>query len=252
MSTDFSLKGKVAIVTGCSAGIGSGMAKGLAEAGADIYGVSSRGEFDEIKAAIEACGRRFEGQKANLMSVEPIESIVSDCISKFGKVDILVNNAGIIRREDAVNFSEKDWDDVMNVNLKTVFFFSQRVAKEFMKQGSGKIINVASMLSYQGGVRVPSYCASKSGVKGITMELANEWAKYNINVNAVAPGYIVTNITAPLSDDADRSADILTRIPAGRWGTPDDVAGVTIFLASSASDYINGFTIACDGGWLAR
>ena len=252
MSTDFSLKGKVAIVTGCSAGIGSGMAKGLAEAGADIYGVSSRGEFDEIKAAIEACGRRFEGQKANLMSVEPIESIVSDCISKFGKVDILVNNAGIIRREDAVNFSEKDWDDVMNVNLKTVFFFSQRVAKEFMKQGSGKIINVASMLSYQGGVRVPSYCASKSGVKGITMELANEWAKYNINVNAVAPGYIVTNITAPLSDDADRSADILTRIPAGRWGTPDDVAGVTVFLASSASDYINGFTIACDGGWLAR
>ena len=252
MSVNFSLLGKVAIVTGCSAGIGNGMAKGLAEAGADIYGASSRGEFDEIKTAVEACGRRFEGQKANLMSTDPIESIISDCISKFGRIDILVNNAGIIRREDAINFSEKDWDDVMNINLKTVFFFSQRVTKEFIKQGGGKISNVASMLSYQGGVRVPSYCASKSGVKGITMELANEWAKFNINVNAIAPGYIATNITAPLSDDAERSADILTRIPAGRWGTPDDLAGVAVFLASSASDYLNGFTIACDGGWLAR
>ncbi len=252
MSTHFSLLGKVAIVTGCSAGIGNGIAKGLAEAGADIYGVASRGEFAEIKAAVESCGRRFEGQKANLMSVEPIEAIVNDCISKFGKVDILVNNAGIIRREDAIDFCEKDWDDVMNINLKTVFFFSQRVAKEFIKQGGGKIINVASLLAYQGGIRVPSYTASKSGVKGITMELANEWAKYHINVNAIAPGYIATNITAPLSDDAERSADILARIPAGRWGTPDDLAGVAVFLASSASDYINGFTIACDGGWLAR
>jgi len=252
MSVDFSLKGKVAIVTGCSAGIGEGMAKGLAEAGADIYGASSRGEFSGIKAAVEACGRRFEGQKANLMSIEPIEGIVGDCLAKFGRVDILVNNAGIIRREDALNFTEKDWDDVMNINLKTVFFFSRRVAREFMKQGGGKIINVASMLSYQGGIRVPSYCASKSGVKGVTMLLANEWAKYHINVNAVAPGYIATNITAPLSDDAERSADILARIPAGRWGTPDDVSGVTVFLASPASDYVNGFTIACDGGWLAR
>ena len=252
MSVDFSLKGKVAIVTGCSAGIGNGMAKGLAEAGADIYGVSSRGEFAEIKEAVETFGRRFEGQKANLMSVEPIEAIVSDCISKFGKIDILINNAGIIRREDAINFSEKDWDDVMNINLKTVFFFSQRVAREFIKQGGGKIINVASMLSYQGGIQVPSYTASKNGVKGITMELANEWAKYHINVNAVAPGYVVTNITSSMSDDAERSAYILSRIPAGRWGTPDDLAGVAVFLASSASDYINGFTIACDGGWLAR
>ncbi|HNX14060.1 MAG TPA: 2-dehydro-3-deoxy-D-gluconate 5-dehydrogenase KduD [Oscillospiraceae bacterium] len=252
MSVDFSLKSKVAIVTGCSAGIGNGIAKGLAEAGAEIYGVSSRGEFAEIKEAVEARGRRFEGRKANLMTVGPIESIINDCITKFGRVDILVNNAGIIRREDAINFSEKDWDDVMNINLKTVFFFSQRVAKEFIKQGSGKIINIASMLSYQGGIQVPSYCASKSGVKGITMELANEWAKYNINVNAIAPGYIATNITAPLSDDAERSADILARIPAGRWGTPEDVAGVAVFLASSASDYVNGFTVACDGGWLAR
>jgi len=252
MSVDFSLKSKVAIVTGCSAGIGNGIAKGLAEAGAEIYGVSSRGEFAEIKEAVEARGRRFEGRKANLMTVGPIESIINDCITKFGRVDILVNNAGIIRREDAINFCEKDWDDVMNINLKTVFFFSQRVAKEFIKQGSGKIINIASMLSYQGGIQVPSYCASKSGVKGITMELANEWAKYNINVNAIAPGYIATNITAPLSDDAERSADILARIPAGRWGTPEDVAGVAVFLASSASDYVNGFTVACDGGWLAR
>ncbi len=252
MSTNFSLKGKVAIVTGCEVGLGYGMAKGLAEAGADIYGASYPGDFAEIKAAVEACGRRFEGQKANLMSTEPIESIVSDCVAKFGHVDILVNNAGIIRREDSINFSEKDWDDVMNINIKTVFFLSQRVAKEYMKQGSGKIINIASMLSYQGGIRVPSYTASKSGVKGITMLMANEWAKYNINVNAIAPGYMATNNTAPIRADAERSADILARIPAGRWGTPDDVAGVAVFLAAPASDYVNGFTIACDGGWLAR
>jgi len=252
MSTNFSLKGKVAIVTGCEVGLGYGMALGLAEAGADIYGASYPGDFAEIKAAVEACGRRFEGQKANLMSIEPIDDIVSDCVAKFGHVDILVNNAGIIRREDSINFTEKDWDDVMNINLKTVFFLSQRVAKEYVKQGGGKIINIASMLSYQGGIRVPSYCASKSGVKGITMELANEWAKYNINVNAIAPGYMATNNTAPIRADEGRANDILARIPAGRWGTIEDVAGPAVFLASSASDYVNGYTLAVDGGWLAR
>ncbi|MCX7658266.1 MAG: SDR family oxidoreductase, partial [Oscillospiraceae bacterium] len=163
-----------------------------------------------------------------------------------------VNNAGIIRREDAINFTEKDWDDVININLKTVFFLCQRVAKEFIKQGKGKIINIASMLSFQGGIRVPSYTASKSGIKGITMLMANEWAKYNINVNAIAPGYMATDNTANLRADENRSNEILARIPAGRWGTPDDVAGAAVFLASEASDYVNGFTLAVDGGWLAR
>ena len=253
MSVDFSLKSKVAIVTGCSAGIGNGIAKGLAEAGAEIYGVSSRGEFAEIKEAVEARGRRFEGRKANLMTVGPIESIINDCITKFGRVDILVNNAGIIRREDAINFSEKDWDDVMNINLKTVFFMCQAVARQFIKQGTGgKIVNVASMLSFQGGIRVPSYTASKSGVKGITMLMANEWAKHGVNVNAIAPGYMATDNTTQLRADEARSAEILGRIPAGRWGLPEDLGGAVVFLASKAADYVNGYTVAVDGGWLAR
>ncbi len=165
----------------------------------------------------------------------------------------MINNAGIIRRQDAVDFSEKDWDDVMNINVKTVFFFSQAAAKQYIKQGTGgKVINVASMLSFQGGIRVPSYTASKSGVMGITRAMANEWAKHNISVNAIAPGYMATNNTAPLRADEERSAAILQRIPAGRWGTPEDVMGPVVFLASSASDYVNGYTVAIDGGWLAR
>jgi len=168
-------------------------------------------------------------------------------------VDIVVNNAGIIKRNDAVDFTEAEWDDVININLKTVFFMCQAAARQFIKQNSGgKIINIASMLSYQGGIRVPSYTASKSGVKGITMLMANEWAKHNINTNAIAPGYMATDNTSALRQDADRSAAILDRIPAGRWGTPDDVAGVAVFLASPAASYINGYTLAVDGGWLAR
>ena len=168
-------------------------------------------------------------------------------------MDILVNNAGIIRREDSVRFSEKDWDDVMNINSKTVFFLSQAAANQFIKQGSGgKIISTASMLSYQGGIRVPSYTASKSAVKGLTMLMANEWAKHGINANAIAPGYMDTDNTAALIADPVRSKEILDRIPAGRWGKPSDVGGLAVFLASEASSYINGFTIACDGGWLAR
>ena len=187
------------------------------------------------------------------MSTEPIKGIIEKAIATFGKVDILVNNAGIIRRTDALEFSEKDWDDVLNINLKTVFFFSQQVAQQFVKQGTGgKIINIASMLSYQGGIRVPSYTASKSAVMGITRALANEWAKYNININAIAPGYMATNNTAPFRADEQRSSDILARIPANRWGTPEDLQGVAVMLASEASNYVNGFTIAVDGGWLAR
>lgn len=248
----FNLKGKVAIVTGASTGLGQGMALGLAEAGAAVAGVDYV-EMTETENMIKAKGGEFLGIVANLLSTEPLQGIIDKTVETFGKIDILINNAGIIRREDAINFSEKDWDDVMNINIKTVFFFCQAAAKQFIKQGTGgKIINIASMLSFQGGIRVPSYTASKSGVMGITRLLANEWAKYNINVNAIAPGYMATNNTAPLRADPERSAAILDRIPAGRWGKPEDLAGAAVFLASAASDYVNGYTLAVDGGWLAR
>lgn len=250
---NFSLKGKVAIVTGCGTGLGQGIALALAEAGADIVGIAHSSNFKETEDAVNAYGRKFLGIKANLLTVEPIDKIIKETVETMGKIDILVNNAGIIRREDALEFTEKDWDDVMDINLKTLFFMSQAVAKQYVKQGhGGKIINVASMLSFQGGIRVPSYTASKSGVKGITMALANEWAKYDINVNAIAPGYMITNNTEALRADEKRNAEILGRIPAGRWGTKEDMGGPTVFLASEASSYMNGFTMAVDGGWLAR
>lgn len=248
----FELKGKVALVTGCDTGLGQGMAIGLAEAGCDIVGVNIV-EPKETIEKVTALGRRFLSLTADLSKIDGIPALLERAIAEFGQIDILVNNAGIIRREDAINFSEKDWDDVMNVNIKTVFFMSQAVAKQFIKQGTGgKIINVASMLSYQGGIRVPSYTASKSAVMGVTRLLANEWAKHGINVNAVAPGYMATNNTQQLRKDEERSKEILDRIPAGRWGLPDDLKGPVVFLASKASDYINGYTIAVDGGWLAR
>ena len=207
----------------------------------------------ETQKAIEEKGGEFVGVVANLMLTDPIEGIINTAVEKFGKVDILVNNAGIIRREDCIDFSEKNWDDVININLKTVFFFSQAVARKFIEQGNGgKIINIASMLSFQGGIRVPSYTASKSAVMGITRAMANEFAVHNINVNAIAPGYMATNNTAALRADQDRSEAILDRIPAGRWGTPADMQGPAVFLASEASNYVNGYTVAVDGGWLAR
>ena len=248
----FSLKGKVAIVTGASTGLGQGMSLAMAEAGADVVGVDYV-EMPETKEKVEAIGGKFLGVVANLMSIEPLQGIIDQAVATFGRVDILINNAGIIRREDAINFTEKDWDDVMDINVKTVFFFSQAAAKQFIKQGTGgKIINIASMLSYQGGIRVASYTASKSGVMGITRLLANEWAKYNINVNAIAPGYMATDNTAPLRADPQRNQAILERIPAGRWGVPEDLQGMVVCLASDASNYVNGYTIAVDGGWLAR
>lgn len=248
----FSLEGKVAIVTGCSRGLGQGMAIALAEAGADIFGVDYTGA-PETKEKVEALGRRFHHVEANLMFIDKLEDIVKEAVEVYGHIDLLVNNAGIIRREDSINFTEKDWDDVMNINIKTVFFFSQAVARQFMAQGTGgKIINIASMLSFQGGVRVPSYTASKSAVMGVTRLMANEWAKHNINVNAIAPGYMATDNTAQLRADEQRSAEILGRIPAERWGAPDDLMGPIVFLASKASDYVNGYTVAVDGGWLAR
>jgi 2-deoxy-D-gluconate 3-dehydrogenase len=248
----FSLKGKVAIITGSSTGLGQGMCVAMAEAGASIVGVDYV-ESPETKAKVEAMGGKFHGMVANLMSIEPCQKIVDEAVKVYGKLDILVNNAGIIRRTDIIDFTEKDWDDVLNINLKTVFFFSQAAARQYIKQGTGgKIVNIASMLSFQGGIRVVSYTASKSGVAGITRSMANEWAKHNININAIAPGYMATNNTAQIRADAERSESILSRIPAGRWGLPDDVMGPAVFLASDASSYMNGYTVAVDGGWLAR
>jgi len=247
-----SLQGKVAIVTGCDTGLGQGMALGLAEAGCQVVGVNYLEPTETIEK-MNAAGYTFLDLRANLLKQDDIPRIIDEAVAKFGKLDVLVNNAGIIRREDAVEFSEQNWDDVMSINSKTVFFMSQAVAKQFIKQGhGGKIINIASMLSFQGGIRVPSYTASKSAVMGITRAMANEWAKENINVNAIAPGYMATNNTEALRADPVRSAEILERIPADRWGTPADVAGPCVFLASQAADYINGYTIAVDGGWLAR
>ncbi|AMM85856.1 2-dehydro-3-deoxy-D-gluconate 5-dehydrogenase KduD [Martelella sp. AD-3] len=252
ITDDFHLSGKTAIVTGCDTGLGQGMAVALAEAGADIVGVNIVAPTETI-AEVEALGRRFVSIEANLMKQDDIPQIVDTAVREFGKIDILVNNAGIIRREDAVDFSEKDWDDVMNINIKSVFFLSQAVARRFIAQGhGGKIVNIASMLSFQGGIRVPSYTASKSGVMGITKLMANEWAHHGINVNAIAPGYMATNNTAALRADEERSNEILGRIPAARWGLPRDLAGPVVFLASDASSYVNGYTIAVDGGWLAR
>ncbi len=253
MSQDnFKLAGRVAIVTGCNTGLGQGMALALAQAGADIVGVNVSAP-DDTGVQIEAMGRRFLDLRANLADVSGIDTLISQALGLSGSIHILVNNAGIIRREDAISFSEKDWDDVVDLNLKSVFFFAQAAARQFIKQGTGgKIINVASMLSFQGGVRVPSYTASKSGVMGITRALANEWAKHQININAIAPGYMATDNTTALRADEARNAAILERIPAGRWGVPADLAGPVVFLASEASNYVNGSTLAVDGGWLAR
>lgn len=246
---NFSLKGKVAIVTGSNTGLGQGICRAFVEAGALVAGVSRRPSTETA----QMLGAGFHNIIADLSSSSVADGIIAQTVSRFGKADILVNNAGLIKRCDSLDFSEEDWDSVLNVNLKTAFFLSQSAAKQFIKQGTGgKIINIASMLSYQGGVRVPSYTASKSAIRGVTMTLANEWARYGINVNAIAPGYMATNNTEALRQDEERSADILARIPAGRWGTPADLEGAAVFLASEASDYVNGFTLAVDGGWLGR
>ena len=250
-SNAFNLEGKVALVTGANTGLGQGIALALAEAGADIAaaGIVAATETEE---KVKALGRRFINIEANLISIEPVERVVAETVTGLGRLDILVNNAGLIRRADAVEFSEKDWDDVMNVNIKGAFFMSQAAGKHFIAQGHGKIINIASMLSFQGGVRVPSYTASKSGIAGITRLLANEWAQKGVNINAIAPGYMATDNTAQLRADADRNKAILDRIPAARWGEPADLGGTAVFLASRASDYVNGAVIPVDGGWLAR
>ena len=252
MSHPFDLTGHVAIVTGGNTGIGQGMALALAEAGCAVASVARR-PSDETVAAITDAGGRATSIQADLTTTEPVERVLDEATAGLGQPDILVNNAGIIRRADPVDFSEQDWDDVMNVNLKVLFFLSQAFARRRIAAGGGgKIINTASMLSFQGGIRVPSYTASKSGVAGITKLMANEWAKHGLNANAIAPGYFATDNTQALQDDPVRSAEILGRIPAGRWGRPSDIGGATVFLASAASDYVNGVILPVDGGWQAR
>lgn len=246
----FDLSGKTAVVTGANTGLGQAIAEALASAGADIAAVGRTPPVATQKA-VEAMGRRFLAISADLGTLEPIGRVVAETVAAFGGIDILVNNAGIIRRNDSLDFTEDDWDAVMNVNLKTTFFLTQAVVRRMVEQGrGGKVINIASMLSYQGGLRVPSYAASKSGLAGLTKAWANEWAAKGINVNAIAPGYFETNNTEALRADETRSRDILARIPAGRWGTPQDLGGTAVFLASAASDYVHGTLVAVDGGWL--
>lgn len=248
----FDIKDKVAIVTGANTGLGQAICVAYAKAGAKVLGVARR-SCAETKAKIDAIGGIFNECTADLSSTTPIDNIIKTAIDLYGTVDILVNNAGIIKRADAVDVTEEDWDSVINVNQKVVFFLSQAFAKVvFAQNKKGKIINIESMLSYQGGIRVPAYCASKSAVIGFTRSLCNEWASKGINVNGIAPGYMETNNTEQIRSDSKRNDAILERIPQGRWGRPEDIAGAAIFLASEASDYINGFTIAVDGGWLAR
>lgn len=247
----FDLTGKTAIVTGASTGLGEGMSLGLAEAGADIVLVDHR-ERKETAEKISKLGRKTLSLVADLSEMNSLQMIIDESIKKFGKVDILVNNAGIIRRSPALEFSEKDWDDVININSKAVFFLSQLAAKDMMKRKKGKIINIASLLSFSGGITVPSYAASKGAVAQITKALANEWAKDGLNINAIAPGYMITNNTEALRQNEERNKSISERIPAGRWGTPDDLKGAVVFLASEASDYVNGHILTVDGGWMAR
>ncbi len=247
----FRLNGKAAIVTGASRGLGQAMAVALAGAGADVV-AADLVECAETRDRIHKLGRKCASAQIDVASSGAARKLVGEALAAFGRLDILVNNAGIIRRAPLLDFSEKDWDDVMDVNIRAVFLLCQAAARVMAKQGRGKIINIASMLSFQGGIRVPSYTASKSAVMGLTRLLACELGPQGINANAIAPGYMATENTRPLREDAERSKAILERIPMGRWGDPDDLAGVVVFLASEASDYVNGYTVAVDGGWLAR
>jgi 2-deoxy-D-gluconate 3-dehydrogenase len=251
MTNPFDLTGRVAAVTGANTGIGQAIALALAGAGADVALVGRTPAEDTAQKA-RALGRRAMIVPADLSTIAPVGKVVDEIVDRLGRLDVLVNNAGIIRRADSLDFTEEDWDAVIDTNLKSVFFLSQAAARQMVAQGGGKIINIASMLSFQGGIRVPSYTASKSGVAGLTKLLANEWAAKHINVNAIAPGYIATNNTAALQADEARNRAIVDRIPAGRWGDPADLGGAAVFLASDAARYIHGHVLAVDGGWLAR
>lgn len=249
----FKLDGKIALITGASAGLGQAMAIALAEAGADVAcHCRNDGDADTTCAAIEKLGRRAFSVSGDMSDKQTPKQLAASVVKKFGRIDILVNNAGMIRRAPAIDFSEEDWSIVIEVNLSSIFRLSQAVARSMIEQGGGKIVNVASLLSFQGGITVPAYTASKSGVAGLTKAFANEWAKYDINVNAIAPGYFATNNTQALQADETRNRQILERIPAGRWGNPSDLAGAVVFLSSSASDYLQGHILTVDGGWMAR
>ena len=251
MSVSFDLAGKAALVTGANTGIGQAIAVALAGAGADVA-LAGRSEPGETLALIAATGRKSVSIAADFASIEPVQRVIDETLAGLGRLDILVNNAGIIRRADLDAFTEADWDAVIDTNLKTLFFLSQAAARHMATRGSGKIINIASLLSFQGGIRVPSYTAAKSGVAGLTKAMANELAPRGVQVNAIAPGYIATNNTTALRADETRNRQIMERIPAGRWGDPADIAGAAVFLASSAADYVTGQVLAVDGGWLAR
>jgi len=251
MMNPFSLEGRTALVTGANTGLGQGIAIALAQAGADIVAVGRRTPM-KTEAAIRALQRRFHFIAADLVSTAPIAGVVKETLSALGRLDVLVNNAGVISRAAALEVTEADWDRVLHVDLKAAFFLAQAAARHMAASGGGKIINIVSMLSFQGGIRVPAYTAAKSGLAGITKALANEWAPQRINVNAIAPGYFVTDNTQALRDDEIRSREIMARIPAGRWGMPADLGGAAVFLASAASDYVHGAIIPVDGGWLAR
>lgn len=251
-ASSFDLSGRTAVVTGANTGIGQAIAVGLAKAGAAVVAVG-RSAMDETKALVEQTGSPFLAIEADLSSTAPLAATIERASAWRGRLDILVNNAGIIRRADSVDLTERDWDDVMDVSLKSLFFLSQAAARTMLAQPTGgRIVNIASLLSFQGGIRVASYTAAKHGVCGVTKILANEWAGRGVNVNAIAPGYIVTNNTEALRCDPARSAAILARIPAGRWGAADDIAGAAVYLASDAARYVHGITLPVDGGWLAR
>lgn len=250
MGTNFSLNGKVSLVTGASRGLGQGMAIGLAEAGSDVIG-AGMSDMTETRQRIEKLGRTFYEIKSDLSQEGAVQKLVREALDASKKVDVLVNNAGTIRREQAENFSDQDWQDVIRLNLDVVFELSREFGNHMLDRGSGKIINIASMLSFQGGMKVPAYAASKHGVAGLTKSFANEWSGRGVQVNAIAPGYMKTDNTAPIRQDEKRNAFITSRIPQGRWGEPDDLKGPVVFLASEAAGYVNGHILCVDGGWMS-
>lgn len=248
----FDLSGKVALVTGASTGIGAAIALGLARAGADVICHARDGRARETSERVRELGRRSLALSADLGQRADQESLVSEALKELGRIDLLINNAGMIRRSPATDYADEDWDQVLEVNLTAPFRLARRVGKQMIERGSGRIVNIASLLSFQGGILVPAYAAAKGGLAQITKSLANEWASKGVNVNAIAPGYIVTNNTEALRADATRNRQILERIPAGRWGEPDDIAGAAVFLCSDAARYVNGQVLLVDGGWLGR
>ena len=254
MKNTFDLTGKIALVTGCKRGIGMAMALGLADAGADIIGVSASLELagSDIEKAVTGLDRKFKAYQADFSNRDSLYAFIKQLKADYPRIDILVNNAGTILRNPAAEHSDEFWDEVLEVNLSSQFILSREIGSRMIAQGSGKIIFTASLLSFQGGINVPGYAASKGGIARLTMALANEWAGNGVNVNAIAPGYISTDNTTALREDKDRSASILGRIPAGRWGEPEDFKGPVVFLASEASNYVHGTILTVDGGWMGR